>query len=126
MHAFTAHRFSESQRKNLRTEVHWIHCAFRHLWRYFFQSLRLHQIVFSKRIHLCIVWFSSYITPPTMHAANPIIRVIFNASKERNQTFSRKNDRSRRPLYLRVPVSLLQYKCILDYKWLRINWASVL
>jgi len=49
----------------------------------------------------------------------------FNASQKRNQSFSRKNDRSRASLYLGVPVSLLQHKCIRDFEWLWIVIPSV-
>ena len=123
LHAFTAHRFSEPQGTNYRTEANTL--CIQAFIRYFFQTLRLPQIAFSKKIHRSILWSSSYIIPRTMHAANPLIRVIFNASQKRNQSFSRKNDRSRASLYLGVPVSLLQHKCIRDFKWLWIVKPSV-
>ena len=49
----------------------------------------------------------------------------FNASQKRNQSFSRKNDRSRALLYLRVPVLKLQHKCIRNFELLWIDKPSV-
>jgi len=61
----------------------------------------------------------------SIHAANPIMGVIFNASQKLNQFFSPNKDRSRSSSYLRVPVSLHQHKCIRDFEWLWIVKPSV-
>ena len=51
-----------------------------------------------------------------MQAVRQDIRNIFNALQKRNQHFSRMNDLSMQSLYLSVPASVLQHKCIREFK----------
>jgi len=123
LHAFTAHRFSESQRTNLQDRSKYFvpssisedtfsrHCNYTK-----YLLLKRYTAVFHNLLHilcraLCTLPTQSYESFLMLHK---------NATN-----FSRKNDSSRTSLYLSVPVSLLQHKWIRDFERLRIVKPSV-